>query len=137
MIQAMNGLNSMYQTVRYDKALKYGLYMLLIAFLQGLFNFLMIWLFTRIGMGLARLYRKLILKKYLQIHVSFYDITKNSPSALLTRLLIDAMQLNNLFMTTVGTTVQCGFIFILELILGCIYEYRLILDMFCFVPFIV
>ena len=46
------------------------------------------------------------------------------------------MQLNNLVMSTVGSTTQCVFIFALGLILGCYYEYRLCLIMFCFVPFI-
>ena len=96
----------------------------------------MIWMFSRIGVALARLYRKKILKKYLQLHISFYDITKNSPGALLTRLSIDTMQLNNLVFSTVGSTVQVGTTFVLGLILGCIYEYRLTLIMFAFVPFI-
>ena len=137
MAKAMNGLNSMYETKRYDDGLKYGLYLLLIAFLQGVFNFLMIWMFMRIGSALSRLYRKLVMKKYLQMHLSFFDINKNAPGALLTRLSIDTMQLNNLIMSTVGTSVQCGVIAVLGLVLGCIYEWRLTLIMFCFVPFIV
>ena len=136
MAHAMNGLNSMYQTIRYDKGLKYALIFLFLAILQGFLNFLMIWMFTRVGVALARLYRKKVLKKYLQFHMSFYDITKNSPGSLLTRLSIDTMQLNNLVMSVLGSTVQCSATFILGLILGCIYEYRLTLVMFCFVPFI-
>ena len=137
MAHAMNGLNSKYETVRYDKGLKYSLIFLLFSFLQGLGNFLMIWKFFSIGCTLCRNYRKKILKKYLQMHISFFDITSNAPGALLTRLSIDTMQLNALVMSILGATVQCGFIAILGLILGCIYEYRLTLTMFCFVPFIV
>ena len=136
MAKAMVGLTSMYQTIRYDDGLKYGLYALLLAALQGIFNFLMIWMFTRIGVALARLYRKKVLRKYLQLHMSFYDITKNSPGSLLTRLSIDTMQLNNLVMSVVGSSVQCSATLVLGMILGCIYEYRLTLIMFCFVPFI-
>ena len=136
MAHALNGMLSMYQTVRYDDALKYSWLLLLLAFLQGVFNFLMIWMFTRIGFSLARLYRKKILKKYLQLHMSFYDITKNSPGALLTRLSIDTMQLNNLVFSTAGSTVQVGTTFVLGIVMGCIFEYRLTLIMFCFVPFI-
>ena len=136
MAKALNGMNSMYETVRYDDALYYSWFLLLIAFLQGVFNFLMIWMFSRIGVALARLYRKKILKKYLQFHISFYDITKNAPGALLTRLSIDTMQLNNLVFSVVGSTVQVSVTFVLGLILGCIYEWRLTLIMFAFVPFI-
>ena len=137
MAHAMNGLNSKYETVRYDKGLKYSMIFLLFAFFQGVGNFLMIWKFFSIGCTLCRNYRKKILRKYLEMHISFFDITSNAPGALLTRLSIDTMQLNSLVMTIVGTTVQCGFIAVLGLILGCIYEYRLTLVMFCFVPFIV
>ena len=136
MAKALNGMNSMYETVRFDDALFYSWFLLLIAFLQGVFNFLMIWMFSRIGVALARLYRKKILKKYLQFHISFYDITKNSPGSLLTRLSIDTMQLNNLVFSVVGSTVQVSVTFVLGLILGCIYEWRLTLIMFVFVPFI-
>ena len=136
MAHALNGLNSMYETIRYDEGLKYGLLLLLIAALQGLLNFLMIWMFTRIGVGLARIYRKKILRKYLQLHMSFYDITKNSPGSLLTRLSIDTMQLNNLVFSTVGSSIQVGVTFVVGIIMGCCYEYRLTLIMFAFVPFI-
>jgi len=136
MANCLNGMNSMYETIRYDDTLFYLWFLLLLAFLQGVFNFLMIWMFSRIGVGLARIYRKKVLRKYLQLHISFYDITKNAPGALLTRLSIDTMQLNNLIFTTVGSTVQVSTTFVVGLIMGCIYEYRLTLIMFCFVPFI-
>lgn len=71
------------------------------------------------------------------MHISFFDITQNSPGALLTRLSIDTMQLNALVMSILGTTVQCGVILILGFILGCIYEWRLTLVQYCFMPFIV
>lgn len=62
MANCLNSLNSMYQTIRYDDTLFYIWFLLLLAFLQGLFNFLMIWMFSRIGVGLARIYRKSIKK---------------------------------------------------------------------------
>ena len=137
MAKAMNSLNSKYETNRYDEGLKYSIIFLIVAFIQGLGNFLMIWKFFSIGCTLCRNYQKKILKKYLQMHISFYDITSNAPGALLTRLSIDTMQLNALVMSIAGSTVQYGLIIIIGLILGCIYEYRLTLVMFCFVPFIV
>ena len=134
---AMNGLNSKFETVRYDKGLKYALLFLLVAFLQGLGNTLMNWQFMTMGAGLQRAYRKKILKKYLQIHLSFFDLTINSPGSLLTRLSIDTTQLNSLLLTILGSTVQCSVVTVIGLVLGCIYEYRLTLILFCFVPFIV
>ena len=137
MAKAMNALNSRYETIRYDDGLKYSMIMLALAFIQGVGNFLMIWKFFSIGCTLCCNYRKKILRKYLQMHISFFDITQNSPGALLARLSIDTMQLNALVMSILGTTVQCGVILILGFILGCIYEWRLTLVQYCFMPFIV
>ena len=58
MAKAMIGLTSKYQTIRYDEGLKYGITFLLLAFIEGFSNFLMIFMFMRIGVGLARIYRK-------------------------------------------------------------------------------
>ena len=137
MSKAMNALNSKYETIRYDDGLKYSIITLVLALLQGIGNFLMIWKFFSIGCTLCHNYRKKILRKYLQMHISFFDITQNSPGSLLTRLSIDTMQLNALVMSILGTTVQCGIILILGFILGCIYEWRLTLVQYCFMPFII
>ena len=137
MAKAMNALNSKYETIRYDDGLIYAMIMLALAFVQGVGNFLFIWKFFSIGCTLCRNYRKKILRKYLQMHISFFDITQNSPGALLTRLSIDTMQLNALVMTILGTSVQCGIILVFGLILGCVYEWRLTLVQYCFIPFII
>ena len=134
---ALNGLNSKYETVRYDKGLKYALLFLLVAFLQGVGNVLMNCQFMLLGASLIRAYRKKILSKYLQIHLSFFDLTINSPGSLLTKLTIDTTQLNSLMLTILGSTVQCSVVLIVGLTLGSIYEYRLTLIMFFFIPFIV
>ena len=120
--RSMNVLNSKYETVRYDDGLKYAMVNLILAIIQGIGNFLMIWKFFSIGCTLCRNYRKRIVKKYLQLHISFFDITSNAPGALLARLSIDTMQLNALVMSILGIGVQCGFIIILGLILSCVYE---------------
>ena len=137
MAKAMNGLNSRYQTIRYDDGLKYSMIMLALAFAQGVGNFLMIWKFFSIGCILCNGFRKKIVRKFLQLHISFFDIKDNSPGALLTRLSIDTMQLNTLVMSILGISVQCGTILIVGLILGCIYEWRLTLVQYVFMPFII
>ena len=137
MAEAMNALNSKYKNIRLNDGKKYSLYVLLIAFLQGIGNLLMNWQFMVIGVGLVRIYRKKILAKYLQMHLSFFDVNINAPGSLLTRLSIDTMQLNSLVQSILGTSVQCITTVVLGLVLGCYYEYRLCLIMFCFVPFIV
>ena len=137
MAKAINALNSKYQTIRYDDGLKYALIFLAFAFLQGLGNCLMIWKFMSLGQTLARIYRKKLLKKYLSLHLSYFDINENAPGALLTKMSIDTMELNQMLNSILGVTVQCGVVLIVGLIIGCYYEYRLTLIDFCFVPFIV
>ena len=137
MAKAINALNSKYQTIRYDDGLKYAFIFLAFAFLQGIGNCLMLWKFLSLGLTLARIYRKKIMRKYLQFHLSYFDVTTNSPGSLLTKLSIDTMDLNQIVNNVVGTIIQCGCILIVGLIIGCYYEYRLTLIDFCFVPFIV
>ena len=137
MAKAINALNSKYQTVRYDDGLKYAFIFLAFAFLQGIGNCLMIWKFMSLGQTLARIYRKKLLKKYLSLHLSYFDVNENSPGSLLTRMSIDTMELNQMLNSILGVSVQCGVVLIVGLIIGCYYEYRLTLVDFCFVPFIV
>ena len=137
MSKAINALNSNYQTIRYDDGLKYAFIFLALAFLQGLGNCIMIWKFMALGQTLARIYRKKLLKKYLSMHLSYFDVDANSPGSLLTRMSIDTIELNQILQSILGVSIQCGVILIVGLIIGCYYEYRLTLLDFCFVPFIV
>ena len=137
MSKAINALNSTYQTVRFDDGLKYSLIFLALAFVQGLGNCIMIWKFLGLGQTLARIYRKKLLRKYLSMHLSYFDIDANSPGSLLTKMSIDTMELNQMLQSILGVSIQCGVILIVGLIIGCYYEYRLTLLDFCFVPFIV
>ena len=137
MAKAINALNSRYQTVRYDDGLKYALIFLAFAFLQGFGNCLMIWKFMSLGNTLARIYRKKLLKQYLSLHLSYFDLNENSPGSLLTKMSIDTMDLNQMLNSILGVSVQCSAVLIVGLIIGCYYEYRLTLVDFCFVPFIV
>ena len=137
MAKGINGLNSKYQTVRFDEGFKYGFVFLAFAFLQGTGNYLMLWKFQSLGYTLAKIYRKKILQKYLQFHLSYFDLIANSPGSLITRLSHITLELNQMIMAILGTTIQCSCIVIIGLVLGCIYEYRLTLINFSFVPFIV
>ena len=130
-------MNSIYQTIRYDKGLKYAFIFLAFAFLQGIGNCLMLWKFISLGQTLARIYRKKLLKKYLSLHLSYFDVNENSPGSLLTRMSIDTMELNQMLNNILGISVQCGVVILVGLIIGCYYEYRLTLIDFCFLPFIV
>jgi len=137
MAKGINGLNSKYQTVRFDEGFKYGFVFLAFAFLQGTGNYLMQWKFQSLGYTLAKIYRRKIIQKYLQFHLSYFDLITNSPGSLITRLSHITLQLNQMILAILGTSIQYSCIIIIGLVLGCIYEYRLTLINFIFVPFIV
>ena len=81
--------------------------------------------------------RKEVVKKYLQIHVGFFDWDDNSPGALLTRLSIDTTQLNAVVLTIIGYIVTTIGILIFAFGLSCYYDYWLTLISLSFIPFIV
>ena len=130
-------LNSRYETVRYDDGKKYAFIFLAFAFLLGIGNCLMVWKFTALGLTLAKIYRKKLMEKYLSFHLSYFDLTKNSPGALLARMSINTMELNQLLNTILGISLKIFFIFVISLILGVIQEYRLLLVNYCFVPILI
>ena len=137
MSKTINAINSTYQTVRYDDGLKYSFIFLALAFAQGLGNCLMIWKFMALGQTLSRIYRKKLLRKYLSMHLSYFDVDANSPGSLLTKMSIDTIELNQMLQSILGVAIQCGVVLVVGLVIGCVYEYRLTLLDFCFVPFIV
>ena len=130
-------LNSRYQTIRYDDGLKYSLVFLAFAVIVGIAYWLMSWKFMSLGLTLARIYRKKLMAKYLSFHLSYFDVTKNSPGALLTRMSINTMELGQMLNSILGISIQCGSIFIVGLIIGCCYQYRLILIDYSFIPIII
>ena len=132
MSKGMNGLNSGDHDKIKREGLKYAFISLSISAVQGIGTCLMLWKFTGLGVTLGRIFRKQIFVKYLQFHLCYFDIKENSPGALVTKLSIDTMNLNQLLLTITGTLIQCFFILALGIILGCLIEYRLTLIDFAF-----
>ena len=71
------------------------------------------------------------MEKYLSFHLSYFDLSKNAPGALLTRMPIHMIN------SILGVSIQYSCTFITELIIGCFYEYRLLLINFAFILIIV
>ena len=135
--KAINALSSPERDVIMDDGLFWGLMFLVISAVSGMFTFIKIWMLEGLGSVITNGMRNNILKKYLEIHVGYFDIEENSPGALLTKLSIDTTQLNSLVLTIVGDifstigTIASGLTF------GIIYSWRLTLITICFLPFIV
>jgi ABC-type multidrug transport system fused ATPase/permease subunit len=81
------------------------------------------------------MYRNKMMKKYLSFHLSFYDIDRNSPGSILTKMSINTIQLKEFLHFIVGYTIIIISNLIATLILGCCYEYRLTLISYFFLPF--
>ena len=74
--KCINGLNSKYQTVRYDESLKYSIIYLILSFGEAVVTFFTFWSFYNLGINLAKMYRNRMMKKYLSFHLSYYDIVE-------------------------------------------------------------
>ena len=125
-----NSLNSIYETKRYDEVFVF----LAFAFLIGFGYFLMDWKFMSLGLTLSRIYRRKLMPKYLSFHLSYFDVTKNSPGSLLTRMSINTTELNQMLSTNLGTKIQCIAGLIVGIILGCLIQPYLIFINYSFVP---
>ena len=92
------------------------------------------YLFAKIGEILCQKLRSAVFKKYLQMHIGFYDIQENSPGALITRLSSDTTKLNGIVLTMIGVSVQTFVNLIVGIVLGFIYDWRLSLIALAFLP---
>ena len=134
---SINGLNSNYQTVRYDEALKNSIIYLIISFANAVVNFFAFWCFYNLGIKLAKMYRNKMMKKYLSFHLSYYDLDINSPGSILTKFSIDTIQLKEFSKSILAYSLNSLSMFIAGIIIGCIYEYRLTLITIFFLPFLI
>ena len=69
--------------------------------------------------------------------MEFFDKMENSPSALLTKLSIDTIQLNSVFQMIIGDLFHSFGSLATGLTLAICYDWRLTLVSFCFIPFII
>ena len=133
--KCINSVNSIYQTIRYDNTVKYSLIYLAISLGKSIFHFLTFWKFFDLGIKLAKMYRNKMMRKYLSFHLSYYDIDRNSPGSILTKMSIDTVQMKEFIKNIIGISIICISIIITSLIVGCCYEYRLTLICILFLPF--
>ena len=95
------------------------------------------WKLETLGSVITCNMKKEIVRKYLSLHIAYFDIDENSPGALLTKLSIDTTQLNSIILTLVGDVLQTSGNLITGLVTGFIYDYRLTFISLGFIPFIV
>ena len=134
---AINVLSLSNVKVIKTEGLFWAMMFLVLAFTNGLFLFFKLWKFTEIGSIITSSMRKEIISKYLQLHISYFDVNENSPGALLTKLSLDTTQLNSLILSVLGDIISVCGVVICGLCLGFYFAWRLTLISLCFIPFIV
>ena len=132
-----NALNSSYQTVIYDDGLKYSIIFLIMGVLHVISYFFFFILLYYLGIDLTKTYRNYLLKKFLSLHIAFFDIDRNSPGSLLSRMAIDTVQLQFSFKLILGNLFFAIVTLITTLIFGCCYEYRITLVTIIFLPLLI
>ena len=137
MSKAINALSSTNPKTVKDDGLLWGLMFLVVAFVNGISLFFKIWKLETIGSVITSKMRKLIVDKYLHLHIGFFDEDENAPGSLLTRLSIDTTQLNTLVLSVVGDLVGTLGTAAVGLGLSFYFSWRLTLISICFLPFIV
>ena len=93
--KCLNSVNSIYQTKRYDDTLKYCIILLILSFLDGLFNFLGFWKLINLGYQLSRYYRNVMMKKFLSFHLGYFDLEINSPGTISAKMSINTIPLKD------------------------------------------
>ena len=118
------------------EGLKWALLHLFLAVFSAITIFLKIWKLEGLGAVITARMRKAVFLKYLELHMGYYDIDSNSPGGLLTKLSIDTTQISPLILTIFGSVLSTSGALIAALIMGMIYDWKLSLIIFAFIPFI-
>ncbi len=135
--KAVNALSSPDKKVIKDDGLLWSMMYLIVAFVQALTIFLKISNLETLGSVVTSKMRKVVIRKYLELHVGYYDFDQNAPGGLLTRLSIDTTQLNSIVLTIVGDIVSTIGTATVGLFMSFYFEWKLTLISLCFIPFII
>ena len=120
-----------------DDGLKWAFIFMADAFMMGIFVFIKMWNLEAIGSIISSKMRKAVIRKYLQMHIGYFDEDNTAPGALLTKLSIDTTQLNSITLTLFGDILTTIGNIGLGLGFGFYYDWRLTLWNLLFVPIIV
>ena len=112
----------------------FGIYLALGVY-GALITLLRLWKLQNIGLLISVKIKKKIIEKYLELHMSYFDIDTNSPGSLSTKLSIDSNQLDSLILDLLGGVLSCISSLLLSFILGAIHDIKCTLVLFAFLPF--
>ena len=120
-----------------DDGLKWSFIFMADAFCLGVCVFIKMWNLEAIGSIISSKMRKAVIRKYLQMHIGYFDEDNTAPGALLTKLSIDTTQLNSITLTLFGDVLTTIGNIGLGLGFGFYYDWKLTLWNLLFLPIIV
>ena len=114
--------------------LKWALILLVVTFFGAICNYFKALKLGELGSAVVSKTRKNLFKKYLELHIGFFDFESNDPSGLLSILSVDINNLKLFFSTIIGAMLVTLGIIITALIIGFYYDWKLTLILLCFFP---
>ena len=135
--KSVNAMSDNDPNVINKKGRFWGLMLLILSFVQGISFFLKLWKLNSSGNLLVYNIRNKIMKKYLEMHISFFDIDKNTPGTLFSKLTIDTMYFNSIILIFFGDLPGAMGAFVVGTIWGLTIDWRLTIVSICFLPFII
>ena len=120
-----------------DHTLYYIYFFIGISIVGGLAIFLKIWKLQSLGLIISKNIKKKMIKKYLELNMSFFDDDTHSPGTLSTKLAIDSGQLDSLILNFVGGILTCSGTLIIACIAGFYFDERITLILIGFAPLMV
>ena len=118
----------------HKQVLKWSLILLLITFIGAFCNYFKALKLGETGGGLVSIIRKNLFRKYLELHIGFFDFEENNPNGLLSILSVEIYYLKLLFSSILSAITVTTGIIITALIIGFYYDYKLTLILLCFFP---
>ena len=119
----------------YKQSLKWALILLLVTFIGAFCNYFKSLKLGELASTVSSKTRKSLFRKFLELHMGFYDFESNNPSGLLSIISVEINFLKLFFSVIVNAiTITFGMI-VTSLIIGFYYDWKLTLILFCFFPF--
>ena len=117
------------------EVLKWSLVLLAITIVAVICNYFKALKLVELGSIVTSKLRKALFKKYLELHMGFFDYETNNPNELLSVLSIEINYIKLIFSTILGAIVVTLGMIITAIIIGFYYDWKLTLIMLCFFPF--
>ena len=118
-----------------SEVLKWSLVLLAITIVANVCNYFKALKISALGSTVTSKLRKNLFKKYLELHMGFFDFESNNPNELLSIISVEINYIKLIFTTILGAIVITAGMIITGMIIGFYYDWKLTLILLCFFPF--